>query len=266
MDEQLEQKRKREREYYHKNKARILENRKKPERLLVKRAIDKRYCDKNREKRKENCRKWYHNNKDKPGYREASSARSKKHYRENLEHAKILRRKRYEKNKPAILEQTKAYAKKHRAHLYQKGKEWRARNRDSILKKEAAYREKHRQQFLEWKRKWRERNPRASAEYYRKNKAILAEKERIWRQNNRARCCEKGARRRAKLRNQTPKNANKKLIMAFYYAAQRISACTKIPFHVDHHIPIDKGGLHHQGNLRILTASANCRKRNKVPA
>ena len=37
-----------------------------------------------------------------------------------------------------------------------------------------------------------------------------------------------------------------------------------IKYHVDHIKPLSKGGLHHQDNLQILTATENLRKGAKI--
>ena len=35
-------------------------------------------------------------------------------------------------------------------------------------------------------------------------------------------------------------------------------------YHVDHIIPLSKGGLHHPDNLRVITATENLRKHTKL--
>jgi 5-methylcytosine-specific restriction endonuclease McrA len=62
---------------------------------------------------------------------------------------------------------------------------------------------------------------------------------------------------RAKLKNQTPPDANRKAIQEFY---------DKCPsgHEVDHIVPISKGGLHTLSNLQYLTISDNRKKSNKM--
>jgi 5-methylcytosine-specific restriction endonuclease McrA len=62
---------------------------------------------------------------------------------------------------------------------------------------------------------------------------------------------------RAKLRNQTPPDADRKAITEFY------KNCP-VGHEVDHIIPISKGGLHTLNNLQYLTASENRKKSNKI--
>ena len=53
-------------------------------------------------------------------------------------------------------------------------------------------------------------------------------------------------------------------ILKIYEECGRISIETGILHHVDHIIPISKGGKHHPDNLQILTATENIIKSNKV--
>jgi 5-methylcytosine-specific restriction endonuclease McrA len=62
---------------------------------------------------------------------------------------------------------------------------------------------------------------------------------------------------RAKLREQTPIEADRKKIREFY------DNCPA-GYEVDHIIPISRGGLHILENLQYLTISENRRKSNKL--
>jgi hypothetical protein len=74
----------------------------------------------------------------------------------------------------------------------------------------------------------------------------------------------KASRRRARVRNQMPDTADLTLILEYYAEAQRMTRDTGIPHEVDHIIPISKGGLHHQDNLRVITMTENRSKGNRV--
>ena len=54
-------------------------------------------------------------------------------------------------------------------------------------------------------------------------------------------------------------------IKAIYKLRTLISRATGIEHHVDHHIPLAKGGLHHPSNLWVITAEENLRKHAKLP-
>jgi hypothetical protein len=71
-------------------------------------------------------------------------------------------------------------------------------------------------------------------------------------------------RRTAKLK-RTPPWAELEAMRAVYAEAQRLTAETGIPHHVDHDIPLQGelvSGLHVLANLQILTGSENSRKHN----
>ena len=53
-------------------------------------------------------------------------------------------------------------------------------------------------------------------------------------------------------------------IQSIYEECQRISQETGIPHHVDHIIPLAKGGQHHPSNLQILSATENLKKGTKI--
>jgi len=87
----------------------------------------------------------------------------------------------------------------------------------------------------------------------------------IWQKENPSICNAVMARRRARKLNQTPDDADFKKIDKTYYLCSRLnSGAGWIAYHVDHIIPLAKGGLHHHGNLRIIPAITNAKKGAKI--
>ena len=74
----------------------------------------------------------------------------------------------------------------------------------------------------------------------------------------------KAAKRRARVRDQLPSDANFDIIKKIYEDCRKLSIETGIPHEVDHIIPISEGGLHHQDNLKILTRTENRKKGCKI--
>jgi 5-methylcytosine-specific restriction endonuclease McrA len=58
-------------------------------------------------------------------------------------------------------------------------------------------------------------------------------------------------------------DTHKGIVKGIYEASQRISKCLGVTFHVDHIVPISKGGQHTPDNLQIVPAKWNLQKSNK---
>jgi len=69
---------------------------------------------------------------------------------------------------------------------------------------------------------------------------------------------------RMKKKNQMPDNVDHLKILNFYKEAELLTKETGIIHHVDHIIPVSKGGLHHQDNLQVITKIENLKKGNKI--
>lgn len=74
----------------------------------------------------------------------------------------------------------------------------------------------------------------------------------------------KSAKRRAKVKDQLPEDADFVKIREIYAKCRAISLDSGIPHEVDHIIPIAKGGLHHHDNLQIITMTENRKKGSKI--
>ncbi|MBK1969831.1 MULTISPECIES: HNH endonuclease [Brevundimonas] len=59
--------------------------------------------------------------------------------------------------------------------------------------------------------------------------------------------------------------ADRNAIRAFYRLAKLLEKHNPgVRYHVDHIIPLSRGGLHHQDNLQVMRADFNLRKSNKT--
>jgi 5-methylcytosine-specific restriction endonuclease McrA len=82
-------------------------------------------------------------------------------------------------------------------------------------------------------------------------------KDEHWYKRHRAIANEAWVRYNLKQKEQTPPDADLKLIQKIYMECPE-------GYEVDHIIPISKGGLHHQDNLQYLPWKENRRKGNKI--
>jgi hypothetical protein len=89
---------------------------------------------------------------------------------------------------------------------------------------------------------------------------------RKWERANPARCVELCARRTARKKGATPvlSNIERTCLRVFYDTARFLKEITGETFHVDHVIPLSKGGLHHPRNLQVLRGVDNLRKGARV--
>lgn len=93
-------------------------------------------------------------------------------------------------------------------------------------------------------------------------------KRKLWRRNNPELHSADSKQRQALKRNSQPRYVSDSEMLGFYLIAKRLGACTGIPHHVDHDIPLrGKGvcGLHVPWNLRVIPAVLNMRKGASVP-
>lgn len=67
-------------------------------------------------------------------------------------------------------------------------------------------------------------------------------------------------RRRATLKGATPEDYDKEGVMAMYLLAQKFTMLTGVEMHVDHILPLSKGGKHDVDNLQLLAGVLNVRK------
>jgi len=199
----------------------------------------------------------YKSNKD--GYRSICKFCQKKY---RLEHKteiakyrqehKVERTKYYQEHKLEIAE----YYQDHKA----KKAEYDIKYRQEHKVERAKYYQEHKKQIAEH---YQERKTEI-AKYRQEHKTEKALYNVKYRQNNPDKINARNAKRRASKLKQISSTANLNKIAKFYSKAQKLSKDTGIKMHVDHIIPLSKGGLHHENNLQIITATQNLRKSNKI--
>ena len=121
----------------------------------------------------------------------------------------------------------------------------------SQLARKKAYQLKNRIRILAYKKAYR-----------LKNKAKLAEAQKLFRSTYKHLWVRYSAERRALKVKQTPTlSENEKNHVDIYY---KVSTWLGKNFHVDHILPLSKGGLHHPTNLQIIPAYLNLAKGNST--
>jgi 5-methylcytosine-specific restriction endonuclease McrA len=161
---------------------------------------------------------------------------------------------------------------------------YRASHKEHISERNRAYSESHREGLAEYAAAWRAARPEYTASYcatHRKERSAyyVAHKEQIaayaamYCQNHLPENAAKSAARRALLLGATLGNLAE--IKAIYKQAKespkvRCYICGDwIPMgkrHVDHVVPLSKGGKHRPSNLAVSCADCNLRKNDKLPS
>lgn len=182
---------------------------------------------------------------------------------------------------------SKCFTEHNRKHRYCKScnaiyhREYRRKNKDKINEWERNhYNEKHKskrvlltneekkKRIKEYRRKWYIRNKisclNKSREYIINNLEKHKQYDREWSKKNKDKKNASKAKRRSKMVSIELSNEQKNEIQQIYKdAAMKSKGLHK--YHVDHVIPLSKGGLHVPNNLRIILAKDNLEKGNKIP-
>jgi len=159
---------------------------------------------------------------------------------------------------------SKEYYQRNRRKVIEYGKKWCRGNKESCKRSCKKWYENNKREISVVRRKWYKSNGK---QYYRDNKERINSTYKKWKGNNKDKISAASARRRAWKLNQTPLliAEEKQCMQEIYSICAFMNLGSKnIKWHVDHIIPLSKGGLHHPNNLQILEASANLRKNNSI--
>lgn len=153
--------------------------------------------------------------------------------------------------------------------------------KDCYHKRQKKYRDENREKCTEGNLRWCQKNRKRSneikAKYKRnhleQNRAYNREYSKKYREKHKddldykAKKAAHDSKRRQIIKdsiNDQTIDMNK--IAEFYKKAKELNiAAGYVKYHVDHIIPLSKGGRHHQDNLQIILAEENLRKHNKLP-
>jgi hypothetical protein len=160
----------------------------------------------------------------------------KEYYKLNKEKIRLRTQLYYQNNKELINKRTKEYVKNNKEKRRLCVKKWSDSHKDDVIQ----YRKEHKNEAKEYQKEYRKNH---KAEHNHRN-----------------------ANRRAIKRNATVSYANLEKIKKYYVVAEILSHFMPEKYHVDHIIPLQSElvcGLHHEDNLRVITATDNIRKGNK---
>ena len=155
--------------------------------------------------------------------------------------------------------------KRYRIDNKDKAREYYNENKEDLSLYSKEYNEKNKELVATKKKEYYEKNKEQRKQYRQEHKEEIKEYSKQYSQKHKAEHCARSAKRRANKLNATPAYADLNAINRIYRKCHLLSVVTSRQYHVDHIIPLQSKlvcGLHHEGNLRILTASENCIKHN----
>jgi 5-methylcytosine-specific restriction endonuclease McrA len=259
-----EEKRAYNQQYYTENKVVISEQK-------------KQYAAEHKEKLAAYNRQWYQDHKE-------SQREYKRHYNSEYRDKVIERRKRYyEVNKEYINARSNRYYAEHREEILAQKKRHYAENRDEIVVRRRRYRSEHRDyinarirrhraEHREQYKRYRH-SPEYRKQYYARRKEELAKRRREWRESriDRVRLLDRiqSHNRRAFKRQsggtytlEQIQEQYKRQKSKCYYCYRKVKWGDH---HVDHVVPLSRGGSNDISNLVISCASCNLKKHNRLP-
>ena len=148
---------------------------------------------------------------------------------------------------------------------YLAGKKWRENNKEKKAEADNRWIQNNRKRSNEIKKRWKAHNSekvkQMNQEYSAKHREVLREKNKQWALNNPEKKNLKEARRRATKRNNgvflvDAKEVKQMMQKPCFYCGQKAE-------HIDHIIPISRGGRHSIGNLIQACRRCNISKRDK---
>ena len=201
---------------------------------------------------------------------------------------KSCRKEYYQKHKVEKAEYNFKYRQEHKLEIVEYTAKYNQEHKVEIAKQKAKYRQEHKLEIAKYRQEHKVEIAKREAKYYQEHKIEIAKhnikyaqkhklesaKYRQEHKSERAKYVKDNpdkfnaykAKRRALKLNQIPPGTDLKEVAKFYKLAREISEKTGIKMHVDHIDPLSKGGPHCPENLRIIPASENLKKHNKLPS
>ena len=160
----------------------------------------------------------------------------------------------YESNKKRILENKQKYHEQNRESIIAYQRNRYPAVKEQRIEKARMYYEENKEFVLEARKEYYENNKeeiaRKRKEYYTENKGMF-----IAAAQNRQRSMQIAYAALTK--------EEKEIVNYIYKRAAQLQSEYGIEMHVDHIVPLSKGGKHHPSNLQILSASDNRAKKDK---
>lgn len=175
----------------------------------------------------------------------------------------------YYRKRDKYLAYSKEYALKNREKILAKGKAYDKNNAERIKERKRLYRLAKKEERAKYLEETRLKRQKQTAEYYKKNKEKLKANAREWRILNPEKARLLSAQKRAVKRKAIGK-LSKDIAEKLMRLQKGLCVCCRVSlaeteYHIDHIIPLSKGGAHTDTNVQLLCQSCNCSKQAKDP-
>jgi 5-methylcytosine-specific restriction endonuclease McrA len=170
-------------------------------------------------------------------------------------------------------EQCQSWRKNNPGRAAEASRSWRANNAENVAQSKRSARSRNREKISQQEREYRIRNPDARKSILKswrmRNVARIAEYEKSYRAANKERLRAYNSTRKAIRRSIEEAGIGLGTLLGWVKAQPKIcfycvTDCAE-SFHVDHFVPLAKGGAHVLTNLRIACAPCNLRKNARDP-
>ena len=220
------------------------------------RKLKKEYRENNKDKIKECSKKYYQANKDK------IKNRIKEYEEENKDKIKEYKKQYYQANKDKIKNRIKEYKKNNKDKIKEQQRQYYEKNRNNEIKRVTLYRINNIDKIKEYKKQYYQKNKKYYNQWRIENKDYFKE----YRENNKDYFKAAYHKYRTKKVNNGgyyTKEQYNYMLEYFDYKCAYSGKCIKSNLHIDHIIPVSKGGVSYIWNLIPSTPSANLSKNNR---
>lgn len=191
-------------------------------------------------------------------YRETINEKNRVYWKENREKVLVMKRESYWRN---------------REQNILKMREWKRKNRSAVREYARKYlaehpecREKAKKRCIDWYRENKQRHIEYGREYVKRNRERSRGYKRKWEKNHPENRNKNWRIRRAReIGAYIPLTAEEQKQMDnLEIQRQVMTKTTGIEHHLDHILPLSRGGIDHPVNFRVITAEENLAKGNKL--
>jgi len=190
----------------------------------------------------------------------------------NSEKIKLHKKKNYEKNKEQIIKKSKEYYYKNKEVIIERVKIYYSANKSKIKKSAKKYFKENMKLIQCRDRKRYRKNKKVvlerRKEYYSKNKEKITKYKKAYSQTEKGKAISRNKtnKRRAKYKNG---DVTTDELLQLYARVKKCYWCekklSKNKIHMDHYVPLSKGGLHTISNIVLSCPRCNLSKNAKDP-